>query len=77
MSDFKPIKSSNLEAAAYDFATQTLIVKFRGGTKYKYPNVPATLAANFERTYDGKDGNSAGRFFHQHIRHLPGEKIEE
>lgn len=76
MSDFKPIVSSNLEAASYEAATKTLIVLFRGGSQYKYSNVLAKLYADFERTFDGKDGNSAGRFFHEKIRHLSNEKIE-
>lgn len=75
MSIFKPIVSSNLNAASYDESEQILTVEFRGGAKYEYPNFPPALYAQFEKTFDGKDGNSAGRFFHTNIRHLPCEKV--
>lgn len=75
MSDFKPIVSSNLEAASYDNATQKLVVNFRSGAAYEYSNVPLDLMMAFTKTFDGKDGNSAGRFFQKNIRHLPNEKV--
>lgn len=76
-SDFKPINSSNLEAASYDFEMEVLRVKFKTGTTYRYHDVTPELYRNFEKTFDGKDGNSAGRFFQTNIRHLPSEKIGE
>lgn len=40
---FKPAKSSNIEATAYDAATNTLHVRFMGGATYTYDNVPPAL----------------------------------
>lgn len=77
MTEYKPIKSSNLEAANYNAGTKVLLVKFRNGTEYCYPNVSATLAGNFERTFEGANGASAGKFFNANIKHLPCEKVEK
>lgn len=77
MSEFKPIKSNNLEAACYDPQTNILIVKFKNGTSYQYPNFPADVYRQFEERFDGADGKSAGQFFSAYIRHLPNEKVEE
>lgn len=74
---FKPIMSSNLEAASYDPQTKELIVKFKNGTAYKYPDVPVKTYVEFENTFDGANGKSAGKFFNAYIKHLPFEKIEE
>lgn len=76
-SDFKPINSSNLEAASYDAETEILHVKFKNAATYRYFKVTPELYRNFEKTFDGENGNSAGRFFHQNIRHLPNEKLGE
>lgn len=77
MSEFKPITSSNLKAAAYDAAKQELTVEFKSGAKYRYPEVSENLYRRFEANFDGKDGRSAGKFFHAEIRDLPAEKLEE
>jgi hypothetical protein len=77
MSNFKPIVSSNLAAAAYDPATQQLVVRFKNGTAYRYQGVSPKLFADFEATFDGRDGRSAGGFFAKQIRFLTNEKIEE
>ena len=76
MGDFQSINSSNLEAAGYDEATQTLTVKFRNGTSYRYANVLPELFAAFSALFSGEKG-SAGKFFNQRIRSLPCEKVEE
>ncbi len=73
----KKIKSSNLKSAEYDAETEVLIVEFKNETRYQYPDVAAPLYADFEKTFDGEDGRSAGKYFHKHIRPLPCDKIEE
>lgn len=77
MSDFRPIVSSNLESAAYDAAAQTITVRFKNGTAYKYPNADADLWASFEKTFDGKDGRSAGKFLDATLRQMSYERIED
>ena len=74
---FKIIKSTNLGAANYDAATQMLIVQFKNGTQYRYPKVSPELYREFEATFGGENGASAGKFFHANIKHLPCDKIEE
>ncbi|HQU85918.1 MAG TPA: KTSC domain-containing protein [Pyrinomonadaceae bacterium] len=77
MSASKKINSSNLEAAAYDEETKALIIEFKNGSKYKYPEFPLNLWTDFEATFSGEDGKSAGKFFFAKIRHLPCEQVEE
>jgi len=63
------VESSNLDAVAYrgDYG---LLVRFKVGTVYRYPDVsPATFN-------DLLESNSKGRFFHAHIRPLAFEKLE-
>lgn len=72
-----PIVSSNLKSANYDPASKDLIITFKAGTRYKYPNFSPELYKEFERTFDGSDGRSAGKFFHANIRSLPNEKIKD
>jgi hypothetical protein len=76
MAEFKPIVSSNLDAAAYDPKAKVLVIRFKNGTSYRYPKFPQDLWKKFEKTFDGKDGRSAGKFFFAEIRQLPSEKIE-
>lgn len=76
MSEFQPIKSSNLKAAKYDAESNVMVVKFKNETMYSYPNIDDHLWNEFESRFDGENGNSAGRFFHREIRHRPCEKIE-
>lgn len=73
---FKPITSSNLEAASYDAATKVLIVRFKSGRTYKYFDVSPSLYADFEKLFDGKAG-SAGSFFSKQIRFIKNEQIED
>ena len=68
MSEFKTIVSSNLDSAQYDAESELLTVRFKNGTAYRYTDVSAETYRNFEETFDGEDGRSAGRFFSQHIR---------
>jgi hypothetical protein len=75
--ELKPVVSSNIESAGYSADTETLVVQFKGGKKYKYPNVQRGLWEEFSATFDGTNGKSAGKFFHANIRSLPGEPVEE
>jgi hypothetical protein len=77
MNNFKPINSSNLEAASYDVVTQQMIVRFKNGTQYRYFDISPELYKAFEETFSGERGLSAGKFFNAHIRHQTSEKIEE
>jgi hypothetical protein len=73
----KQITSSNLASANYDAGSEVLTVTFKNGTSYKYPNVPSKLYGEFEETFSGENGKSAGQFFNTHIKQLPCEKVEE
>lgn len=75
--EFQPIVSGNLEAAAFDPQTRTMIVKFRSGTAYRYRQIPPSVWDKFQKTFDGKNGRSAGKFFHAQIRSLESEKVED
>lgn len=75
--EFKPIKSSNLEAACYNGSTREMVVRFKGGNEYRYFDIPQELWNQFADTFSGDGGKSAGKFFHANIRNLRCEKIEE
>lgn len=77
MSEFKSIVSSNLDSAAYSANSKTMFVRFKNGTTYRYPSVANKIWQEFEATFSGEDGKSAGKFFNAHIRSLPCEKVEE
>ena len=66
-----PVTSSQVEAVGYDASRKTLAVTFtRGiGSIYHYTDVDPKLAADFI------GAESIGRFFGQHIKHLPFRKF--
>jgi hypothetical protein len=72
---FEPIKSSNLEAATYDPQTKTATVKFKNGGTYQYSNVPPDLYANWQKTFQADA--SSGKFFQQHIKGFPCQKVSK
>ncbi|MCU0238511.1 MAG: KTSC domain-containing protein [Pyrinomonadaceae bacterium] len=72
----KSIKSSNLESASYNPITKELIVNFRNYSSYKYENVSNELYNQFEETFSGENGKSAGKFFNTNIKNLPCEKLK-
>lgn len=74
--ELKQVTSSNIESAGYCADTGTLVVEFKGGKRYKYPGVTPELWKEFEVTFDGSDGRSAGRFHRENFRDLPCERIE-
>jgi hypothetical protein len=45
--------------------------------EYRYQKFPQVLWKAFEMTFDGKDGKSAGKFFHANIRQMESEKVED
>lgn len=77
MSDIQlqPVKSSNIAAAGYDPASQTLVVQFASGKKYRYPNVSQFTWDEFAGTFAGDLGKSAGKYFAANLRTLPCEQI--
>ena len=75
MISYKSITSTNLDGASYDPQTKELLVKFKNGTTYKYFDVPVKVYVDFESTFSGEKGKSAGKFFNGHIKHLQFEKV--
>jgi len=58
----KPIVSSNLVSAGYDPVTKELDIEFKGGTVYRYSDVP-------EHIYQGLiSAPSAGSYHHANIK---------
>jgi hypothetical protein len=66
-------KSGNLVSAGYDPQTQTLQVRFKGGSLYEYSNIKPELYDQFEATFQTEA--SSGSFFHRNFRNLPFRKI--
>jgi hypothetical protein len=63
-----PVKSSNISGVAHD--GQALWVKFLNGTLYRYPTAGADLHAGMVAA------ESAGQFFHKHIKSAhKGERV--
>jgi hypothetical protein len=58
--ELHPVQSSNVEAIGYDPATETLEVKFKGGTAYRYNRVPREIWAKLYE--EAQEGGSVGRF---------------
>jgi len=64
---FTPAKSSNISATAYDVASQTLAITFKGGKTYTYANVPPYVHAAMNKADSiGKfvGSNIVGKFKH-------------
>lgn len=59
--NFKPAKSSNVEATAYDQASQTLAVRFKGGKIYHYANVPQEIHTGLGKA------ESIGKYIGAHV----------
>lgn len=75
MSDFQPIVSSNLESAAY--VDGAIVVRFKNGSSYKYPSCTGELWTQFQKTFDGKEGRSAGKFLHSQLKPLEVERLDD
>ena len=56
--ELKPVESSQIQAAGYDSATQTMAVRFKGSNfVYHYKGVEPDVAKAFD------EAESKGRFF--------------
>lgn len=75
MSNFQPIVSSNLEAAAFEDGA--ILVRFKGGNTYRYPNCTDAEWRRFEATFDGRQGRSAGKHLNKYLRPKPYERVED
>jgi len=73
--EFQKIVSSNLESAAYDADSESIIVRFKNGTAYRYPNCDERLWKDFQKQFDGKQGRSAGKYLNAHLRPKAYEKL--
>lgn len=61
--EMQSVASSNIEAVGHDPQSNTLWVRFKGGSgTYTYPDVDADL---YERL---RGASSVGQFFHANIR---------
>jgi len=62
--------SASLHWASYNFDTQTLALKFRSGSLYRYERVPKPIYQGLLKAF------SKGLFFHRYIYNCyPFEKI--
>lgn len=62
-----PVKSSNVQGVAYDPATQTMQIQFKGGKTYTYNDVPEEIHTNLHKADSiGKyvGANVVGKFKH-------------
>lgn len=66
MITWKQVQSSNLVAVAEDHGY--LYVMFNNGTAYRYKDTAAQMKPLLE-------SESEGRYFHQHIKNRPFEKL--
>jgi len=64
-------ESSNIKSIHYDIFTKDLIVGFKNGSKYRYPNISLKIFNEFTKS------KSKGKFFFKNIKHLKNEKIKE
>jgi hypothetical protein len=76
MTGFSPIVSSNLDSAAFS-PLGFIIVRFKNGTAGQYSPCDVNLWKDFKKTFDGKDGRSAGKFLHQNLKPLKWERIDD
>jgi KTSC domain len=66
--NYDPVKSSILDAVAYDDRSSTLRVRFKNGTQYEYSGLPATvyrglLTAKSSGIYFDANVKEAGYWF--------------
>lgn len=72
---FEAIVSNNLESAAFD--GDAIIVRFKNGSAYKYPNCSESVWKEFRTQFDGKKGRSAGKFLNTQLRPRAYDKIDD
>jgi len=64
------VQSSNLDAVAYDRASLTLYIAFKGNRTYRYDGVPPSVFSQL------MEAESKGRYFYYNIRgRYPYERI--
>ncbi len=63
------VDSTNLKEVLYDYKSKTLVVEFLKGNIYNYYNVPAEVAEGLQTC------QSAGEYFHKHIKKYKTEKV--
>jgi hypothetical protein len=68
--NYDPVKSSILDAVAYDDRSSTLRVRFKNGAQYEYSGLPATvyrglLRARSSSIYFEAKVHEAGYWFRQ------------
>jgi hypothetical protein len=69
-----PVKSTNIQGAAYDPETRTMHVQFKSGL-YAYPDVPAEKFAAFAETFQADE--SSTKYLNAHFRtQHPPKKVE-
>ena len=71
MTNFEPVSSSNIVAAAFD-GIDKIQIRFTNGV-YQYEGASADLYAKFQSTFQTK--NSSGKFFNEFIKPLKFSKI--
>ena len=72
MSNFSPVKSSNIDAIAYDEKEQRLTVRFKSGSSYHYADVTPDEHQKF------LGAESKASHFARHIKpHKTCQKCEE
>lgn len=64
---WNPVKSSNIQALAYDLISKKMYVRFKSGAEYSYENVPADT---FESIANAR---SVGHQFSELVRSKPDE----
>lgn len=70
--EMKSCTSSSIAAYGYDESTGTLAITFNSGATYRYPGVPADVAAGFD------DAKSVGKYFGTAIsREYKGELVPQ
>lgn len=62
MVEFRSVVSSNVQGIAYEDATSTLYVEFKGGSRYAYSSVPKEEYEAF------LEASSPGQFFNNNIK---------
>lgn len=64
---WNPVKSSNIQALAYDLTSKKMYVRFKSGAEYFYENVPADIFHAIETS------RSVGGKFSELVRSKPDE----
>lgn len=55
-------ESSNIMLAEYDNENKTLVIEFKGGSRYRYKDVPEEVWIAY------KGAESVGKFFYKYIK---------